>query len=367
MAQTALTPIALPADPVNPLEAASKQYVDARIPASIVDVKGDLIAATAADTVARLAAGTDGQVLTADSTTAIGLKWAAVSGGGTPAGSNKQLQFNNAGAFGGAANASYDSATGTLTLAQPAWATPALVSGAASLSAVGTSIALTTGASTVPATSVNTIVIGNAMTINANTTRGVAIGSVVTVNDYGGVAIGYNAQADSSGNVPAGQGNVAIGYMARATGAAGVSVGDSTLINAFPDCIALGNDAWCNNNSASALGAGAQVSGDSGTSVGAYASTSGYYSTALGTNAQATYDYSTAIGQNVGTTATHQIMMGTSAETVQVPGKLMLAHDPTVPLETSTKQYVDARTPKTTVSTTAPGSPATGDIWIDIS
>jgi len=43
----------------------------------IVDVKGDLIAATAADAVARLAAGTDTHVLTADSTTATGLIWSA--------------------------------------------------------------------------------------------------------------------------------------------------------------------------------------------------------------------------------------------------------------------------------------------------
>lgn len=48
---------------------------------AIVDAKGDLISATAADTPARLAVGTNGHVLTADSTTATGLKWAAASAG----------------------------------------------------------------------------------------------------------------------------------------------------------------------------------------------------------------------------------------------------------------------------------------------
>jgi hypothetical protein len=57
---------------------------------SIVDAKGDLIAATANDTPARLAVGTNGHVLTADSTAATGIKWAAPAGGG------KVLQVVNA-------------------------------------------------------------------------------------------------------------------------------------------------------------------------------------------------------------------------------------------------------------------------------
>lgn len=51
----------------------------AAIAKTIIDAKGDLISATAADTPARLAVGTDGQVLTADSTASTGLKWAAAS------------------------------------------------------------------------------------------------------------------------------------------------------------------------------------------------------------------------------------------------------------------------------------------------
>ena len=46
-------------------------------PLVILDAKGDLITATAADTPARLAVGTNGQTLVADSTASTGLKWAS--------------------------------------------------------------------------------------------------------------------------------------------------------------------------------------------------------------------------------------------------------------------------------------------------
>jgi hypothetical protein len=55
--------------------------IDGGIQPTIVDAKGDLITAVAADTPARLAVGSNNQVLTADSSTATGLKWATASSG----------------------------------------------------------------------------------------------------------------------------------------------------------------------------------------------------------------------------------------------------------------------------------------------
>lgn len=57
---------------------------------SDIDAKGDLLAGTADNTIGRLAVGTNNQVLTADSSTATGLKWA------TPAGGGKVLQVVSA-------------------------------------------------------------------------------------------------------------------------------------------------------------------------------------------------------------------------------------------------------------------------------
>jgi len=49
---------------------------------STFTTKGDIVAATAASTISRLGVGSNNTVLTADSTAATGLKWAAVSGSG---------------------------------------------------------------------------------------------------------------------------------------------------------------------------------------------------------------------------------------------------------------------------------------------
>jgi hypothetical protein len=74
------------------IDSTLKTQIDAQIPKTIVDAKGDLIAATAADTVSKLSVGTNGQLLSADSTAATGLAWvAAPASGGMTLISNTSL------------------------------------------------------------------------------------------------------------------------------------------------------------------------------------------------------------------------------------------------------------------------------------
>lgn len=61
---------------VDGVTSALQTQINSRINSTIVDAKGDIIAATASDTVTRLAVGANNTVLTADSAEATGLKWA---------------------------------------------------------------------------------------------------------------------------------------------------------------------------------------------------------------------------------------------------------------------------------------------------
>ena len=92
---------------------AAQSTANAAIAKALVDAKGDLIAATAPDTVARLPVGTNSYVLTADSAEATGLKWAAPATG------------------------TVTSVTGTSPIASSGGATPAISIAAATTAVVG--------------------------------------------------------------------------------------------------------------------------------------------------------------------------------------------------------------------------------------
>lgn len=77
-----------------------------------IDLTGNLTI-SGADNL-HIGGGTDGYFLKTDGTG--NLSWAAPTSNSTPAGSNTQLQFNNAGSFGGSGNLTFDYATSNLTL-----------------------------------------------------------------------------------------------------------------------------------------------------------------------------------------------------------------------------------------------------------
>jgi hypothetical protein len=96
------------------------------VPKTIIDAKGDIIAGTAADTAARLAVGTNGQVLKANSATATGLEWASDSAGMTnPMTTTGDTIYSSSGST--PARLGIGSTGQVLTVASgvPSWATPA--------------------------------------------------------------------------------------------------------------------------------------------------------------------------------------------------------------------------------------------------
>jgi hypothetical protein len=92
---------------------------------SIVDAKGDIISATADNTPARLAVGTNGQVLKANSATATGLEWAADSAGMTnPMTTTGDTIYSSSGSTPARLGIGTTGQVLTVASGVPSWATP---------------------------------------------------------------------------------------------------------------------------------------------------------------------------------------------------------------------------------------------------
>ncbi len=128
----------------------------AAIAKTIVDAKGDIIAATAADTVARLAVGTDGQVLKANSATATGLEWATDASGMTnPMTTTGDTIYSSSGSTPARLGIGSSGQVLTVSAGVPSWATPSAPS------YVGVSLTPSTGTQTINNGTWTTVAFGN--------------------------------------------------------------------------------------------------------------------------------------------------------------------------------------------------------------
>ena len=107
--------------PVSTAQAAADAVVAAAsIAKSLVTTKGDIIATTGASTPVRQAVGSDGQVLTADSASAAGVKWSTLSPAATGGGTSTKIvrgAFNTSGTVTCAAGLPYTAIDSDLTIA----------------------------------------------------------------------------------------------------------------------------------------------------------------------------------------------------------------------------------------------------------
>jgi len=187
---------------VNGVTSAIQTQLDAKVAKATLTTKGDIYVATGASTVIRLAVGTNGQVLTADSAQASGIKWATASGSGDmvaatydPANIAEQLVGLTA--------------TQTLTnktLTSPTLTTPAL--GVATATSInGLTISTTTG--TFSLTNGKTFSVSNTLTLAGTDGKTLTISHSLTIAgadsktlNIGSNSLTFSTSGDSTITLP---------------------------------------------------------------------------------------------------------------------------------------------------------------------
>jgi hypothetical protein len=236
---------------------------------AIVDAKGDLIAATANDTPARLAVGANGTSLVADSTTATGLAYASratlaantftadqvVNGAGLGRGTGNFASNTvfGAGSLGSNTTGSFNTIMGASSMAANTTGLANVAMGDSSMQNNTTGSYNTTlgsGAMVTNTTGSNNVGVGRqALGLNSTGTNNVSVGmqSLYANNSSENVGIGYQTLISNTANQ-----NTGIGAYAGTTSTTGVN---NTIVgyNAQPSSATVSNTITLGNSSIATL------------------------------------------------------------------------------------------------------------------
>jgi hypothetical protein len=234
----------------NTVAAGNDSRITGAIQSTLVDAKGDLIVATAADTVARLPVGaTNGHVLTVDSAEAGGMKWAAASGGVSNVDSTLADVMSVSGSNlvaddGGLVDSSNPVLTWDDAAGKAVWANP----------------------------------------LRRTSSGAFYVGLAPTTTALGSNAVNVQGSRAAATQVASGDNSVSVGTSARASGSISTAIG--------LDSIASGGNGV-------AIGRGAAASGNDTSCFGRGATAQAAGSTAIGFNSFVTATNASAVGNSV--------------------------------------------------------------------
>lgn len=145
---------------------------------------------------------------------------------------------------------------------------------------------------------------GIALGFNADAQKesGVALGRAAFANGPQNIAIGTGANSGSSNSM-------AMGSYATSTGNYGVAIGTQANVTS-ENTVAIGHLARALKPSTVSIGAGSKATEEASLGLGAYAEATAYKSVALGANAKATAENSFALGVGAQTTKPNTFIIG---------------------------------------------------------